>query len=216
MQGSESAGLARFLHRIGRLKFTPRTGWLDRGVPPPSTESVADHSFRMALLAWLAAHASESALDPDRVLKLALVHDLAEAVTGDPTPYAADTIPADDGSDARRAFLQQRHVRSPEASARKRQAERAAMADLLTGLPPKLAAELESLWEEYEAQATPEARFVKQADRLETYLQSREYLEDDADRPMASFAAEVEDTISDPGLQRLRDAITARTGATRE
>lgn len=211
MHGSETAGLARFLRRIGRLKFTPRTGWLDRGVPPASTESVADHSFRMALLAWSAAHASESDVDPDRVLKLALIHDLAEAVTGDPTPYAASAIPADDGSDARRTFLQQRHVRSPEETTRKREAERAAMADLVKDLAPGLASEIESLWAEYEAQRTPEARFVKQADRLETYLQSREYLEEDDARPMASFAAEVTDSIPDPGLRQLRDAITALT-----
>src|SRR5687767_10188734 len=78
MQRSESAGLTRFLHRISGLKFTFRTGWLDRGVPPASTESVADHSFRMTLLAWLAALEGEPALDADRVLKLALIHDLAE------------------------------------------------------------------------------------------------------------------------------------------
>lgn len=209
VQGSESAGLTRFLHRIGRLKSTPRTGWLDRGVPPESTESVADHSFRMALLAWLAALESGETLDPERVLKLALIHDLAEAVTGDPPPYGANAIPADDGSGARREFLQQRHVRSPEEAARKRQAEQSAMTELLADLSPGLAAELGSLWAEYEAQETPEARFVKQADRLETYLQSREYLEDDPGRPMASFQSEVANTISDPGLRRLRDAIAA-------
>ncbi len=213
MQRSESAGLTRFLHRIGGLKFTFRTGWLDRGVPPASTESVADHSFRMAILAWLAALEAEPALDADRVLKLALIHDLAEAVTGDATPYAATAIPAADGSDARRTFLQQRHVRSPEATARKRQAERTAMADLLADLSPALASQLSSLWEEYEAQETPEALFVKQADRLETFLQSREYLADDPGLPMASFASEVADTITDPGLLRLRDAIAGLSGS---
>lgn len=209
MQGSEPVGLGQFLHRIGRLKRTPRTGWLDRGVPPGATESVADHSFRTAILAWLAALDAEADVNPDRVLKLALIHDLAEAVTGDPTPYPASAIPADDGSGDRRAFLQRRHVRSPEAAARKRQGEQAAMDDLLAGLAPGLAAELGSLWAEYAAQATPEARFVKQADRLETFLQSREYLAEDADRPMDSFAAEVADTIADPGLERLRDALSA-------
>jgi putative hydrolase of HD superfamily len=209
MERSESAGLTRFLQRIGRLKFTPRTGWLDRGVPTASTESVADHSFRMALLAWLAALDSGATLDSDRVLKLALIHDLAEAVTGDPTPYAATAVPTEDGSGARRTFLQQWHVRSPEEAARKRQAEAAAMAGLVTDLSPGPAAELSSLWAEYAAQATPEARFVKQADRLETYLQSREYLEDDPERPMASFTTEVGDTIVDPGLRQLRDAIAA-------
>ena len=80
-----TVGLARFLHRIGRLKTLPRTGWLHCGVPPAEAESVADHALRTTLLAWLAAAAAPD-LDRDRVLKLALVHDLAEALAGDPTP----------------------------------------------------------------------------------------------------------------------------------
>lgn len=203
MQPADASGIARFLHRVGALKWVPRTGWLDRGVPPAATESVADHSFRMALLAWLAALSDGPGLDADRVLKLALIHDLAEALTGDEPPYPAEAIPAEDGTTARRDFLQQAHIRAPA-----RAAEGAAMTDLLTDLPPALATELRSLWNEYQAQATPEARFVKQADRLETYFQAQEYLAEDARRPMASFSAEVIELIVDPDLRRLRDAIT--------
>jgi putative hydrolase of HD superfamily len=208
MQPTEAAGFARFFHRIGALKRVRRTGWLDRGVPPEETESVADHSFRMALLAWLAALGGSAGLDADRVLKLALLHDLAEALTGDEPPYAAAAVPAEDETGARRAFLQQAHVRSPERTAAKQAAEAAAMTDLLSDLPPALASELRSLWSEYQAQASPEARFVKQADRLETYLQAQEYLAEDTGRPMASFATEVTELIAEPDLRRVRDAIT--------
>ena len=208
MQPTEAAGIARFFHRIGALKLVRRTGWLDRGVPPEVTESVADHSFRMALLAWLAALGGSTGLNADRVLKLALVHDLPEALTGDEPPYAAEAVPAEDGSGVRHAFLQRAHVRSPERTAAKRAAEAAAMTDLLSDLPPALASALRSLWSEYQAQASPEARFVKQADRLETYLQAQEYLAEDSERPMASFAAEVTELIAEPDLRRLRDAIT--------
>ena len=88
MSGSADrfSGLARFAHRIGRLKSIPRAGWLHRGVPAEQTESVADHSFRVAVLAWLASAEIES-LDRDRVIRLALLHDLAESITGDITPY---------------------------------------------------------------------------------------------------------------------------------
>jgi putative hydrolase of HD superfamily len=208
VQPTEAAGIARFFHRIGALKLVHRTGWLDRGVPIEETESVADHSFRMALLAWLTAFGGSSGLDADRVLKLALLHDLAEALTGDEPPYAAEAVPAEDGTGTRRAFLQQAHVRSPERSAAKQAAEAAAMADLLSDLPPKVASELRSLWSECQAQASPESRFVKQADRLETYLQAQEYLAEDTDRPMASFATEVTELIAEPDLRRVRDAIT--------
>jgi len=178
-------------------------------VPPAEVESVADHAFRTALLAWLAAGAApELGLDRDRVLKLALVHDLAEALAGDPTPYDPALIPDNDPA-ARRAFLNQRHVRSDARRDAKHAAEVAAMVDLLADLPPAIAAELRALWDEAEAVATPEARFVKGADRLERYLQSREYLAADPARPMASFAADVADTVTDPALLPLRDAIAA-------
>jgi putative hydrolase of HD superfamily len=202
-------GLVRFLHRAGRLKATPRTGWLDRGVPADETESVADHSFRVALLAWLAARlaaAGDPALDVDRVLALALIHDLAEALTGDLPPYDPAAIPVADAA-ARRAFLDGHHVRDPERTAAKRAAEAAAMADLLADLPPSLAASLDRLWTELQWAETAEARFVKQADKLETYLQSREYLAADPTRPMASFASEVAAQIDDPTLAALRNAI---------
>ena len=199
-----AAALARFLHRAGRLKLTKRTGWLDRGVPPAETESVADHSWRTALLAWLAA-SSTAELDADRVLKLALVHDLAEAVTGDHPPYDPADVP--DAADARRAFLDRRHVRAEERHAAKRAAEAAAMTDLLRELPWTLAGPLADLWRELTEGETVEARFVKQADKLETYLQSREYLASGPDRPMTSFAAEVVAMVVDLGLAALRDEI---------
>ena len=52
-----------------------------------------------------------------------------------------------------------------------------------------------------------EAHFVKQADKVETYLQSREYAAAGPDRSVASFAAEVASVITAPGLVALRDAI---------
>lgn len=200
------AGLVRFLHRIERLKTSPRTGWIDRGVPPGEAESVADHSFRTALLAWMAASAQPD-LDRDRVLKLALVHDLAEAITGDIPPYDAVAIPGIHDDEARRAFLEQRHVRSAEREQAKRAAEAAAIAELNGDLPSQLAQEIQALTVELAAGETAEARFVKQADKIETYLQSREYLREDPRRPVASFAAEVNEVIDIPVLAALRDVV---------
>ncbi|CAA9532843.1 MAG: hypothetical protein AVDCRST_MAG73-1118 [uncultured Thermomicrobiales bacterium] len=205
----QPAGLARFLRRAAALKRTPRTGWLHCGVPPAETESVADHAFGTALLAWLAATGRPD-LDRDRVLKLALIHDLAEAVSGDPTPYDPADLPADPA--ARAAFLNRPHVRGPERQAIKRAAETAAMDDLLGDLPVDLAAELRALWDEAEARATPEARFVKQADKLEAFLQSRRYAAEDPGRPVASFAADAQTHIDDPILSDLRGAIAADPG----
>lgn len=204
----DAAGLARFLHRSGGLKTTPRTGWLDRGIGPAESESVADHTFRTALLAWLTA-ALDPSLDAARVLQLALLHDLAEAVTGDHPPYDPAELPQDDDPEALRTFLDRRHVRSDARRDAKRRAESAAMVDMLSNLPIALATPLSKLWAELEDGATPESRFVKQADKLETYLQSREYQAAGPDRPVASFAAEVASAVTSPALVALRDAIAA-------
>ena len=59
---------------------TPRTGWVLRKVEKP--ESVADHMYRMAMLAFLA----DDSLAKDRCIKMCLVHDLAESIVGDITP----------------------------------------------------------------------------------------------------------------------------------
>lgn len=66
------------------LADLPRTGWLLRGVRP--CESIADHSFGVAFLTMLlvdTVRAEGSTVDGERALRMALVHDAAEAKTGD-------------------------------------------------------------------------------------------------------------------------------------
>jgi putative hydrolase of HD superfamily len=214
-QAPVAAGLARFLHRAGGLKSTPRTGWLDRGIPAIETESVADHTFRTALLAWIVA-IDDPGLDVNRVLALALIHDLAEAVTGDLPPYDPEEMPAEDDPAALKAFLDRRHVRSEERRLAKQAAEHEAMIDLIADLPSASADRISALWTELEAGVSAEARFVKQADKVETYLQSREYAAAGPDRSVASFAAEVSSVITAPGLVALRDAIAGLDAASQE
>jgi len=199
-------GLVRFLTQSLRLKSTPRTGWLDRGIPKEDTESVADHLYQTTLLAWLAA-AGDPTLDRDRILKLALIHDLPEAITGDKTPYDRGEVP-DSGADrvAWRAHLDRRLVRSAESKQAKRDSETEAMNQLLRDLHGNARVELAALWHELNEGLTVEARFVKQADKLEAYLQSLAYGKDDEARPMASFAKEVDNVVTHPALVSIRDA----------
>jgi putative hydrolases of HD superfamily len=199
-------GLVQF---AAKLKSVPRTGWLDRGLDPLRVESVADHSFGVALLAWVCAlqrQAEGAAIDPERVLKLAIIHDLAEAETGDSTPYDPAAIPSRHDPAARRAFLETRHNRDPDRRAAKRAHEDAVMRTLLAALPGPTRSALGELWDEFHLGESPEARFVKQVDRLETFLQSRLYLDTDPTLPMASFHQEVLETIDDPLLAAIRDA----------
>lgn len=70
-----------FLLEVGGLKRIPRTGWL-RTIKNP--ESVADHSFRVAIMGLLAP----DGLDKARCMLLGLCHDIPEAVAGDIPTFA--------------------------------------------------------------------------------------------------------------------------------
>jgi putative hydrolase of HD superfamily len=203
---SHQTELARFFTRVQALKRVPRSGWVDRGVPLPEVESVADHTWQTALIAWLTA-IDGTALDVNRVLQLAMIHDLAEVIVGDQPPYAEDEVPDPADRVALAAFFGQRHVRSVEAKVAKRRAEDAAFAVLIADLSPPVHDLLAGLWEEYEEQATPEARFVKQADTLEAYLQSRHYAAGDPTLPMDGFRQMADIELTQPEMVAIRDAV---------
>jgi putative hydrolase of HD superfamily len=113
---------------------------------------VAEHSWRLALMAMLLRDEFPE-LDAGKVLRMCLIHDLGEAIGGD--------IPAPE--QARR--------REGGASAGKAEQERRDLVTLLEPLPTARQLEFTTLWDEYEAAATPEARLVKALDKLETILQ---------------------------------------------
>src|SRR5512140_3852220 len=71
------------LLRANNLKSVPRSGWVMHGVP--EAESVADHTFGVAFVALALAQAlgTDTPLDRGKLLSTALLHDLAESLTGD-------------------------------------------------------------------------------------------------------------------------------------
>eukprot|EP00271_Cylindrocystis_brebissonii_P008214 TRINITY_DN2223_c0_g1_i1.p1 TRINITY_DN2223_c0_g1~~TRINITY_DN2223_c0_g1_i1.p1 ORF type:complete len:231 (+),score=18.64 TRINITY_DN2223_c0_g1_i1:517-1209(+) len=71
-----------FLNIISQLKVQKRTGWVIRDVENP--ESIADHMYRMAVMALVI---TDPSIDKDRCIKMALAHDIAEAIVGDITPH---------------------------------------------------------------------------------------------------------------------------------
>ncbi|MDH5624081.1 MAG: HD domain-containing protein, partial [Candidatus Bathyarchaeota archaeon] len=82
MTNSSLHNLVEFLETAGRLKRTPRAGWVDAGIQQP--ESVADHTFRTSIVCMI--YADMEGLDQLKLLRMALIHDLPEAITGDLTP----------------------------------------------------------------------------------------------------------------------------------
>ncbi len=128
---------------ICTLKDTPRNGWIRREVENP--ESVADHSYGLCLLTLILCPPE---LDRLKCLEFAVVHDLAESVTGDYTPGD--------------------HIEPRQKYA----LELKAMQDIAAKSNcPRLV----DLFVEYERRDTPEAVFVKKMDKLDVVLQARYY-----------------------------------------
>ena len=140
------------LLELQRLKRLDRTGWVLRGLAP-GAESVAAHSYGVAFTAMLLAdevRARGVELDVERVLRIALLHDLAEARTGD----MPRTMALYYGAAARRS------------------AERAAFDDMVRQLGERRASDYGALHEDYEARESVEARLVKAADIVDLLAQA--------------------------------------------
>lgn len=87
----ENTSLLDLLLELQALDRVPRMGWVLRGVP--EAESVAEHSFHVALLVWLLAPRLPE-VDAGRAVGMALLHDLAEVRFGDLPRVAARYLPA--------------------------------------------------------------------------------------------------------------------------
>ena len=146
---------------VAGCKRTERAGWRERGLA--HAESVADHSFGVALLVLLLAEEAEArgeAVDPLAAVRMALLHDLAEAETGDLTPRRRAALFGPDGRVAREA----------QRAAEERLVER-----LCAALPAASAARWRADFARYRAGSSPEARLVARADVLECVLQALVY-----------------------------------------
>jgi len=171
----EQLGLLRFFKRAGRLKTEPRLGWFVKlGLERP--ESVADHSYRAALLAMVFADAR--GLDAEKAVRMALLHDLAEAVVGDSIP-------------------------GQMSPSEKKRSESAAMKSILADLPSKLAVRYAAIWNEYEEGRTRVAKLVKHMDKLEMAIQAAEYKEEDPKRDVSEFMRSARKSMTDARVKDL-------------
>jgi len=150
--GKSVDDLIGFFETIAKLKKEKRKGWLVKGVK--DCESVADHSQQLSAMALF--FAKKLGLDECKAVKMAVVHDLPEAICGD---YAV------------RVNEKNQEVTSNE----KKQKEQQALEQLCGMLDSENATELKGLWEEYEKRESKEARLVYELDRLEAIFQALEY-----------------------------------------
>jgi putative hydrolases of HD superfamily len=187
MPDPTSHNLLALYTQIATLKLLPRTGWLQRG----DAESVLGHTLDIghAALALLIGDTIDG-LDRGKLLMIAMLHDLAEALLSDLPASAKRFIGAD----------------------HKHAAERSALEEMLARLPNR--AEYLVLWDEYTRGCSREARLVKGIDRIEMLTQALAY-ERAGSRTLGEFWEDIEDGWGDefPILRSLAAEIMERRGA---
>ncbi len=159
-----------FLLNAGKLKKVKRAGWVLRNVP--DAESVAEHSFRTALICMMMGNN----VNRERCIKIALIHDLAEALVGDITPV--DGVPKEE-----------KHRREAEAFDK-----------ILKSMDIN---EIRTLWNEYEENKTKEAELVHSSDKLELALQAYEYEKEYGSINLEEFWKSAEARIEDGKIMEL-------------
>lgn len=138
--------ILQFMELIGNLKHTKRTGWVLRNVN--DCESISGHMYRMSVMTFLLD--GTEGLNQIRCMELALVHDLAESIVGDLTPFCG--------------------ISKEE----KRTMEFKAMYDICKLIEPR-GKRIMELFQEYETGKSEESKFVKDLDRLDMVMQAFEY-----------------------------------------
>lgn len=142
----KAGDILEFIHHTEKLKQELRHSWLFNG----RQESVAEHTWRLALMVMLMAPNLDQKINLPRAIKMAVIHDINEAAVGD--------VPA---------FL-------IEESKNQKKLEEKNIIGLKNKYNSSVMDEIYELWKEYEDEKTTEAKFVKALDRLEARIQRNE------------------------------------------
>jgi putative hydrolase of HD superfamily len=149
MEDNEIANILELFLTVQVSKELPRQGFLYSGFKRNEADSVAAHSYSVSLFAFVLARELQKEgweIDPDKTLKIALLHDLGETITGDIGTYAKDL--------ARGVFDK---------------VEKDAFSLLVRNLVNS--SEFTGYFEEYQHLTSAEAQVVKFADALDAFVQ---------------------------------------------
>lgn len=141
--------IIKFAQIVGKLKTVKRTGWVNAGIKNP--ESVADHSYRLAVLSKILGE--ELKLNTEKLVKMALIDDLAESLVGDLVIERGEEIVGDKD--------------------KKFKLEERAIKEIFSNIDN--GQEYISLWQETQKAKSREAQILKQLDKLEMVIQALEY-----------------------------------------
>ena len=179
---SETSPIVSAFFEFGYLKQLFRQGWLLNGISAERCESVAEHSFGVAVIGMLLVEAYFPDMDMLKILKMSLIHDFGEV-------YAGDFTPAEGISPREKHQLEKESVT--------RIFERIPQGEIYL-----------ALWEDFESGTSPEAQLVRQLDKLEMALQAS-YYEHQAYGNLTDFYTSAAQHISDPRLRVILDDLLA-------
>ena len=148
----------RFIQYVLQLKSVKRAGWVSK-VHVSNPESVADHTFSMCAISMVLS--DMLGLNTEKVMKMVILHDLAESIIGDYMP----------------AEITKKHKLSREKKA---------MDSILCCLPSDIRSNYRKIWHEYIANKTYVARFVHRTDKIDMILQARQYAKQGYSRKLLS------------------------------
>ncbi|MCI8273877.1 MAG: HD domain-containing protein [Clostridia bacterium] len=138
----------KLFFQVNHLKNLYRQGWLTKllGMEyADKAESVADHSWSVAMLAIMVIEKYKLEYNVEKCIKLSLIHEIGEIYAGD---FIVGSISKDE----------------------KHKLEKQAVEKLLQDI--EFENDFQELWDEYEAQSSEEAKFIKQLDKLECSMQA--------------------------------------------
>lgn len=160
--------MKKLLEYSEKLKHLSRTGWMKKGIKNP--ETVASHSWQMALMALALSGRVDAQYDFNKVIKLCLCHDLAESIIGDITPNEKEYI----------------QKITAEKQAIDKIAEEGDFPEAIL------------LFEEYENNLTPEARLAHDLDKIDMYIQSLDYEKKYPEKDLSEFRRSAVSKIQTP------------------
>jgi len=184
-----------FLLEIGKLKHMPRLYWTIRDVKKP--ETVAGHIFTLSLMAWLFGSPKKRTYNTEKLLKMALVHEISAVYTGDSTPY--DRILSK--SKRKETKILKRWTRLSRKEKMRKfiddfKKERKALKRLSLKLRGSSGKEVFKLWHEYRTKSSAEGRFLSQLNVMAVLLQALLYERQDkkfSAVPIWEWAFEISD-----------------------
>ena len=165
-----------FFKSVANLKKIKRKGWIDK-LDIKNPESVADHSYSMAIMGMIISDMEN--YNSEKIIKMILLHDLAESEIGDYTPGEISL-------------------------GKKKKLENNAFLKIINSLPNNLKSQYQILWKDYQENNSPESKIVHQIDRLEMALQAKIYLNDGHSKEkLATFFESAKKEINHPKLKEL-------------